>query len=114
MESATMDPAAADHPGEAADEQAEIIPHVEVEGSGQQLTLDCGGVPVNAATVKLIGGSIRVPVGQYDKGEIVNLAVRVRCDEVHFVDKHDPKTGEVVEVERRHLLRPVWVERVNE
>ena len=112
MEAGTLDPPVADHPGESPDEQPELIPNVEVEGIGQQLTLDCGGEIPNAATVKLIGGSIRIPVGEYDKGAVVNLAVRVRCDEVHFVDRHDPKTGQITETERRHVFRVVWVEKV--
>lgn len=104
-----MDPTSADHPGESPDEQP--IPGVEVEGYGQQLTLDCGGAAANAATVKLKGGSIGIPAGQFDKGQFVNLAVRCRVDEVHFVDRHDPKTGQVMETERRHLMTVVWVER---
>lgn len=106
---AVADPPVADHPGEEEGEQP--IPGIEVEGVGQQLTLDCGGAAANAASVKLKGGSIRIPVGEFKKGAIVNVSARLRCDEVHLVDKHDSKTGEVVEVERRHVFSIVWIER---
>jgi hypothetical protein len=117
MEAGTQTPPAAldpqgDLPGEQDGEQGRTIEEVVVEGRGQQLTLDVGGLPPDCATVKLQGGSIGIPRGQYDKGDTLALLVKVRCDAVAVIDKRDPKTAEVTETERRHLFKVTSVERL--
>ena len=99
----------ADLEGEGNDEQA--IPELVVEGDGQ-LTLKVGGRKPDKSTVKLRGGSISIPRGQFEKGDTVNLLVKVTCSEVHLVDKRDNTTGEVVETERRQIMKITGVERV--
>jgi hypothetical protein len=100
---------AADLEGEDAQEQA--IPELEVEGDGQ-LSLKIGGRKPDSAEVKLRGGSIKVPKGQYEKGDVLNFLVKVRCTEIHAVDKIDNSTGEVVETVRRQIFKIQGVERV--
>lgn len=109
MEAATAPPAAPDHPGESPDEQP--IPDVELEGDGQ-LTLGVGGEKPTKATVKLRNRSIGIPVGQYQKGDVVDLLLTVRCDVVALIDKHDESTGQITEIERRHGFSVTNVERV--
>lgn len=99
----------ADLEGEGADEQA--IPPLEIEAEGQ-LSLKVGGAKPTKATVKLRGGSIQIPKGQYEKGDVVNLLVKVRCTEIHHVDKMDNTTGEVTETERRQIMKITGVEKV--
>ena len=101
-----------DQPGEGDGEQAPTIEDVVVEGRGQQLTLNVGGLAPTKATVKLQGGSIGIPRGQYDKGDTVDLLLTVRCDAVGVIDKRDSKTGAVTETERRHQFTVTSCERV--
>lgn len=95
--------------GSGPDEQAP--PPIEIDGSGQ-LSMKVGGEKPETAQVKLQGGSIHLREGQFDKGEYVNLAVKARCAEVHFIDKIDKSTGEVVDTIRRHKLKIEHVEKV--
>lgn len=97
-------------PGEGAGEQA--VPALAIPGGGQ-LNLQVGGQRPDKSTVKLRGGSIEVAGGgQLKKGEVVNLLVKVRVDEVHFVDKHDNSTGDITQAERRHIAKMIGVEKV--
>lgn len=95
--------------GAEAEEQAR--PELEIEASGQ-LSIKVGGEKPDTAQVRLQGGSIQLREGQFEKGEYVNLVVKARCAEVHFVDKIDKATGDVVEVIRRHKLKIEHVEKV--
>lgn len=95
--------------GEHPDEQAR--PALQLPGNGQ-LSLQVGGSKPDKATVKLRGGSIEVPEGEYKKGESVNLLIKVQCAEIHFVDKIDNSTGEIVGTERRQIFKIKGVERV--
>lgn len=95
--------------GEHPEEQARIA--IQLPGDGQ-LSLQVGGNKPDKATVKLRGGSIEVPDGQYKKGDLVNLLIKVQCAEVHFVDKIDNSTGEIVGTERRQIFKVKGVERV--
>lgn len=97
--------------GEAAGEQAPPTIELEIEGDGQ-LSLRVGGRQPDVASVKLRGGSIRVPRGDYERGDTLDLLCKVRCCEVHFVDKIDGSTGEITETERRHVFKVVGVEKV--
>lgn len=99
----------ADLEGQEAEEQA--IPELEVEGEGQ-LSLKIGGRKPDSSEVKLRGGSIKVPKGQYEKGDVLNFLVKVRCTEIHAVDKMDNSTGDVVETVRRQIFKIQGVERV--
>ena len=97
-------------PGEGAGEQA--VPPLAIPGGGK-LNLQVGGESPDKSTVKLRGGSIEVAGGgQLKKGEVVNLLVKCRVDEVHFVDKHDNSTGEIIQAERRHIAKMIGVEKV--
>jgi hypothetical protein len=97
-------------PGEGAGEQA--APPLAIPGGGS-LNLQVGGQTPDKSTVKLRGGSIEVAGGgQLKKGEVVNLLVKVRVDEVHFVDKHDNSTGDITQAERRHIAKMIGVEKV--
>jgi hypothetical protein len=99
-----------EHPGEGAGEQAK--PPLAVEGGGN-LNSTIGGESPDKATVKLRGGSIEVAGGgQFKKGEVAHLLVKVRVGEVHLVDNEDRTTGEIIGTERRHIMRMIGVEKV--
>lgn len=99
--------------GEEADEQAPpVIPPLVIEGDGQ-LTLSVGGEKPTMATIKLRGGKIEVPSGDLDKGQVVDLVVKAQVAEVHFADTRDGQTGEVTSTDRRHILKPISVERIH-
>jgi hypothetical protein len=78
-------------------------------GTGSQLSLLAGGDEPETAEVKLRGGSLPVE-GQYEKGEVVNLMIKVRIAEVHFVDVID-KYGNVTSTVRRHVGKMQGVQR---
>jgi hypothetical protein len=98
-----------EQPGEGAGEQAE--PALAIHGKGQ-LSLTVGGATPDKSEVKLRGGSIEMPQGQFKKGEIVNLMVKVQVAEVHLVDKIDNSTGEITGTVRRHVAKIKGVEQV--
>ena len=101
---------AGDPPGEGEGEQAQTA--LAIPGVGQ-LNLQVGGAKPEVSTVKLRGGRIEIAnSGQFRKGEIVNLLLKVRVDEVHFVDKHDNTTGDLTQSERRHIAKQIGVEKV--
>jgi hypothetical protein len=87
-------------------------PPLELEGATKQLSLIAGGAAVEVSTAKMRSRKISVPQGEFEKGQLVSVLVKCRVDEVHFVDKHDGQTGELTETERRHILRPVALEKV--
>lgn len=99
----------ADLEGESETEQA--VPDLVIEASGQ-LGLKIGGRKPDAAQVKLRGGSIDLRQGQFEKGEYANILCKVRCAEVHLVDKIDRSTGDVTDTIRRHILKIEHVEKV--
>jgi glutamate 5-kinase len=104
---AVADPEAeAELPGEGEGEEKE--PELFVEGSGQ-ISMLPGGEEALASEMTLQGGSINVE-GQFDKGEFLDLSVRVRVAEVAFVDKYGG--DEVIDTVRRHKAKIVRLERV--
>jgi hypothetical protein len=108
---AVADPPVQEEPLEGETPEEQGLPPIELEGEGQ-LSLEVGGNVPDKATVKLRGGSIAVPRGEYKKGDIVNLAVKAQVCEIHFVDKRDGQTGEITQTERRQVLKVVGVEKV--
>ncbi len=82
-----------------------------VDGSGQ-LGFDVGGKTPTSATLTLTGGKIEIE-GQFEKGEIVDLHIQARVNDVGFKDNEDSKTGQVVGCERRQKARIISVERTN-
>ena len=90
---------------EAAAEDLDAARPVQMPlpGTGKALTLDAGGEPPDSAEVKIVGGAIPL-AGQFDKGDEIEIIVRVRCGKVEFVDKVD-SDGYVVGTTRRHVLR---------
>lgn len=106
------DPPEGDFEGAGGDEQAPAPMQLEIDGSRKQLTLKVGGKLPEQSQVKLRAGSIAVPRGEYEKGDEVDFALTVRCTEVHFVDKMDNQTGEVVDTIRRHIFKVSKIEKV--
>lgn len=104
---------AAGFPGEGEpEEDPPAIPELVIEGA-RQLSMKVGGSKPDESLVKMRGGSIAVGNGgEFEKGSLVDLTVRCRVQEVHFVDKVDKQTGEIVGTVRRHILKPERVEKV--
>lgn len=98
--------------GAGEGEQAPAAMQLEIDGSRKQLTLKVGGKLPEQSQVKLRAGSIAVPRGEYEKGDEVDFALTVRCTEVHFVDKMDNQTGEIVDTIRRHIFKVSKIEKV--
>jgi hypothetical protein len=105
-------PPEGDFEGEGQEEQPRIF-ELELEGDRKALNGSMGGRKPDTASVKLRGGSAIVPEGQYDKGDVVNLLIKVRCTELHGIDKMDNSTGEIVSTERRHIFKVMGVEKVS-
>jgi hypothetical protein len=80
-----------------------------IEGKRQQLSLVAGGEDPDASESKLRGGSVPVE-GEFEKGDVLTLLVKVSCDEVHFIDKKD-NDGYVVATTRRHIFKPLSIQR---
>lgn len=86
---------AANDPNSPGLPQQEPLP-----GTGKQLTLIAGGEEPSSSEVKFRGGAVPLE-GQYDKGDIVEVVLKIRIGEVAFADTHD-KYGNVTSTVRRH------------
>ena len=92
--------------GEHAEDQAPpALPPVELEGSGDQLTLKITGDRPDKGTAKMVGGKMEIPKGEYQPGDVVEAVVRMRCVEVAVTDKMNNTTGERSERERTHKFK---------
>jgi hypothetical protein len=99
--------------GEHADQQAPPkLPPVELEGSGDQLTLKITGGDPDKGTAKLQGGKVEMPRGENQLGDVVEAVVRMRCTEVAVIDKMNNTTGQVTERERVHKFKIMGIERI--
>lgn len=111
------DPAWDDEPPESVEDKVEEGEQIAIdeperlEGTSRrpQLSLLAGGEEPDSSSFKMQGGKVPVE-GQFDKGDTIDLLVKVRVAEVDFVDKHD-KDGYVVGVDRRHIAKPLSIRR---
>jgi hypothetical protein len=111
----------ADNPGvgqDVGDEPAEKpgpnegpAPAQEPEGQGPyldgpgQLSLNVGGKRPDGSSIRLAGGKIDMPRGEFKKGEEIVLMVRASVTGLAFIDKVDPKTHTVTGCDRRHTAQ---------
>ncbi len=95
------------------EEVAEPTPPMQIplEGTIRQLSIIVGGDRPQTAEVKLRGGSQPLE-GEFKKGDVIELFVRARVSELHFVDLVD-KYGEVTGTVRRHIVKPISVRRLS-
>jgi hypothetical protein len=100
--------------GKDAEPEQEIkFPKPEILGEGQ-LSLSVGGESPDTSLVKMTGVEIQVPNGgQFKKGQFLDVVLRVRVAGVHIDDKFDNATGTVTGTTRKHILKPLRVERVD-
>lgn len=99
--------------GEHPDEQeTPKLPPVELEGTGDQLTLKITGNAPDKGTAKMVGGKMDIPKGEYQPGDVVEAVVRMRCTEVAVIDKMNNSTGDVNERERVHKFRVMGIEKI--
>lgn len=98
---------------EGEGEGEEGPPPVQIEGMGQQLSLRIAGRKPDRATAKLVGGSIEIPEGEFQPGDIIDATCRLKCTEITIVDKSTEATGQVTERERRHKFRLLNIERTS-
>lgn len=99
--------------GEHPDEQeTPKLPPVELEGTGDQLTLKITGQTPDKGTAKMVGGKMDIPKGEYQPGDVVEAVVRMRCTEVAVIDKMNNTTGDVNERERVHKFRVMGIEKI--
>jgi hypothetical protein len=104
------DPAGA-HDDEGHDEPEEVV-QLSVEGDGD-LTLTVGGSKPDEATLNFGGGEIKMGAGQFKAGQRVAILLVGPIVEVAVRHKRDPKTHDLTNVKRKHLLEPDTVKRVN-
>lgn len=105
--------AVADKGKDAKPEQEIKFPKPEILGEGQ-LSLSVGGETPDTSLVKMTGVEIQVPNGgQFKKGQFLDVVLRVRVAGVHIDDKFDNATGTVTGTTRKHILKPLRVERVD-
>lgn len=95
----------------AEEAEAEPTPPMQLplEGFGESISTTPGGDRPTTAVITLRGGKMPVE-GEFKKGDVVELYVRAKVAEVHFVDSHD-NFGEVTGTERKHVAKPIAVRR---
>jgi hypothetical protein len=99
--------------GEHADEQPSSAvekPTLVLEGE-KKLDKKVGGTTPTVASASLKTKMISIPEGQYEKDDVLDLLLRVRCCDVQFPDK---RSGGSMFTERKHVFEVVLVERVKE
>jgi hypothetical protein len=97
---------------EMAEEEPELLPmQVPLEGFSDAITVTVGGARPQTSAIHLRGGKLPVE-GEFKKGDVIELFVRARIAEVHFVDVID-KYEEVTGTERKHVAKPVAVRRLS-
>lgn len=96
--------------GEGAEEQGGLPP-LELEGTGQQLSLKIAGQRPDKATAKMVGGKIDIPAGEFQPGDVIEVISRIRCTRVAVIHKMNNATGDVNEVEREHQFKVMSIEK---
>lgn len=99
------DPPGADDPTEP-DEQAQAPEELHVEGDEGHLTTDAGGKSPTDSKLLIMGKAIEVE-GQFKKGQRVRATVELEIGAVHFRDKRDTATGQIVACTRTADARVV-------
>lgn len=80
-----------------------------IEGFRKAFTDSAGGNVPDGSMIRLNGGKLALE-GEFDKGDFVDLVVRVRVAEVHFVDRID-KHNNVYQTDRVHVCKLSNVQR---
>lgn len=99
--------------GEHDDEQKEAAAQrikLELEGE-KKLDLTVGGTKPTVASASIRNKMISLPSGQYEKDDVIDVILRVRCCNVSFPDK---RSGGSLFTERKHDFEVVAVERIKE
>lgn len=94
------------HPEGIGDDGEEAAPaeFTLVGLPNEQLSFSVGGKKPTTSTFRLNGRSVTIP-GNLKKGEQVTLQIRVRIGGVHFDDKVDPSTDQVIDCTRKQIGR---------
>jgi hypothetical protein len=75
-------------------------------GDPGKFTFNVGGKAPTSVSLRLAGGKVEVG-DEYDKGSLVRVTYVARVGGVHFDDKVDPKTKQVVACEKKQIATPV-------
>lgn len=95
------------HPDGIDPDEAAARAEATVLGMEQgQLSFAVGGKKPDSSKLGLRGRAVSLP-GQFTKGDEVTVQMRIRIGEVHFVDKVDSQTEEVIGCTRRQIARIV-------
>lgn len=118
MEAAT---AARKHQGKAPDEPlpgddgapegGEEVTQLSIQGDAD-LSARVGGRRPDEAVIVIQGGEIKMGKSQFDKGQRVRLVVEGYIAEIHDKDIRDPKTRQVAQSIKRHVLKADHLEKV--
>jgi hypothetical protein len=80
-----------------------------IAGVSRQLSLIAGGEEPDGSEFKMRGGSVPVE-GEFKKGDVIEVVVKLSVDEVAFIDKKD-NDGYVTSTTRRHIAKPLSIRR---
>ena len=99
--------------GEHDDEQKQVAGQrikLELEGE-KKLDLTVGGTKPTVASASIRNKMISLPSGQYEKDDVIDVLLRVRCCNVSFPDK---RSGGSLFTERKHDFEVVEVEKIKD
>ena len=110
-EGGQREPLDGEHRDEGAEQQAaEQRIKLELEGE-KKLDLTVGGTVPTVSSASIRTKMISLPNGQYEKDDVVDLILRVRCCDVSFPDK---RSGGSLFTERKHAFEVVAVEKIKD
>lgn len=76
-----------------------------------QLTFLVGGKRPTSIVMRFSGGKVSTST-QHRKGDLVRVTIEGSVDQVHFIDRKDPKTKQTVACERKEIIVPISEPRI--
>lgn len=104
------EPLDGEHADEGQQQAAEQRIKLELEGE-KTLDLKVGGTIPTVASASIRNKMISLPSGQYEKDDVIDVLLRVRCCNVSFPDK---RSGGSLFTERKHDFEVVAVEKIKD
>jgi hypothetical protein len=96
---------------EGAQDRQEEVTQLSIQGDAD-LTARVGGRRPDEGVIVLQGGEIKMGKTQFDKGQRVRIVAEGFIAEVHDKDIRDPKTRQVAQSVKKHVLKVDHMEKV--